>query len=168
MRPSVAGRYEVTAIGIGIGLFYPIWDSDAIWPLTRVGHGETIGEGCHLAVTCRDRSCARSQCSPSSPDLCFGSGAEKSENFSRKATQQLALRHQGLVLTVKCVLAYFGAPVVELCLSVASFFLNPMAVSAWLGFQRGLKKPQEAHVLPKKHVRIPRIPQASSPKCCAL
>lgn len=36
---------EVTAIGIGIGLFFPIWDSDAIWPLTRVGRCVKAIEG---------------------------------------------------------------------------------------------------------------------------
>eukprot|EP00913_Durusdinium_trenchii_P027283 g25597.t1 len=55
-------HYVVSAIGIGIGLFYPIWDSDAIWPLTRVS-----------VLT----------------------------QFSRFV-------FWGLVLMVKCVLAYYG------------------------------------------------------------
>lgn len=60
--PILVIHYVVTAIGIGIGLFYPIWDSDAIWPLTRVS-----------VLT----------------------------QFSRFV-------FWGMVLSVKCVLAYFG------------------------------------------------------------
>ncbi|CAJ1455289.1 unnamed protein product [Effrenium voratum] len=60
--PLLVIHYMASAIGIGVGLFFPIWVGDAVWPLTRVSV---------LA------------------------------QFSR-------FMFWALVLTVKCVLAYYG------------------------------------------------------------
>jgi len=49
-------HYVVSAIGIGVGLFLPIWSTDAIWSLTRVSVlvqcSRYLFWGCVLAVKC--------------------------------------------------------------------------------------------------------------------
>lgn len=72
-------RTEVSAIGIGIGLFYPIWDSDAIWPLTRAArwHIEKPRPACRKnAFLHTPFFAARCRSSRSSQDLFFGSGSQ--------------------------------------------------------------------------------------------
>ncbi|CAE7591702.1 FKS1 [Symbiodinium natans] len=49
-------HYVVSAIGIGVGLFLPIWSTDAIWSLTRVSvlvqFSRYLFWGCVLTVKC--------------------------------------------------------------------------------------------------------------------